>query len=132
MSAARSKPSPLPGGVAAQHRHLADEISQLQKALAVGDDWDQASALLDQLLADLGSHFAHEEELMERGGYPALNGHRSEHEAFLARVRAMRARCDEHRSELMLVLAEMLHAWFVKHEASSDRRAAEFLQLDEW
>lgn len=132
MKTARSGLPALPGGAAEQHRHLADGIKQIQSVIAAGEAWDHVCPMLDQLLADLGRHFAHEQELMQRGGYPGLAGHQHEHEAFLARVRAMRARCEDQHSELVSVLAETLHGWFLKHEASSDRRAAEFLKLDEW
>jgi hemerythrin len=132
MSVAHTGLPALPAGVTEQHQHLAAEIKQVREILAAGETWASVGPLLDQLLADIGAHFAHEQELMRHGGYPGLPGHQREHEEFLAKIRAMRSRCDEEHSELMGVLADMLHTWFVRHESSSDRRAAEFLKLDEW
>jgi hemerythrin-like metal-binding protein len=120
----------LPQGVAAQHRYLADGIKKLRRSL--GGSEPAARTLLDALLGDFGQHFALEERLMDRGGYPGIIGHRQEHASFLEKIRAMRARSDDSSSELMGVLADTLHSWFSKHEESSDRQAAEYLKIDEW
>lgn len=119
-----------PSGIAAQHRYLADRIRELRHGLS--SDERSAATRLEQLLDDFVQHFALEEQLMSRGGYPGIAGHQREHASFLERIRAMRARCHEPSSELMGLLVDTLHSWFTKHESSSDRHAAEFLKIDDW
>ena len=130
MSSERSERSELPGGVADQHRYLADRIKELRYSLVA--DEGSSGAQLEQLLRDFGQHFAFEEQLMARGEYPGLAGHQREHASFLERIRAMHSRCDDPSSELMGVLVDTLQSWFAKHESSSDCHAAEFLKIDEW
>ncbi len=121
----------MPDGVAAQHTHLSDGIGRLRAELANGANWESVAALLDGLQADIRAHFAEEEAAMESSGYPEFEAHRQEHAAFSARIQALRARCDDRQTELMSVLAELLHTWFTRHESTSDRRAAEYLKV-EW
>ncbi len=121
----------MPDGVAAQHTHLSDGIGRLRANLANGAPWESLAAVLDDLLADIQEHFAHEEGVMESGGYPDVEAHRQEHAALASKLQAMRARCDDRQTELMSVLAELLHTWFTRHESTSDRRAAEYLKV-EW
>jgi hemerythrin len=70
-----------------QHRKLFDYVNELEQAMRKG----QGRAVLDKILANLSAytreHFATEEELMRRTGYPAYAQHKAAHETFVKRVR---------------------------------------------
>ena len=124
--------STVPDGLAAQHAKLSEGISQFQRDLEAGASWQQLTISMDGVIAELERHFQREEELMRVGDYPAVEGHKKEHAAFLMRVRALRSQCKSFQKELLSALAETLTAWLTKHERTSDRVAAEFLGVDDW
>ncbi|MCC6666048.1 MAG: hemerythrin family protein [Polyangiaceae bacterium] len=131
MQPPRERIPTLPDGVAAQHGVLAASIRKVRHAHATGGPWEDLALLIDQLIGEVRGHFEYEELVMERGGYPELEQHRSMHASFLRRLVALRAECERRESELMGVLVELLESWFKSHEQTADRRAAEFLGLEE-
>jgi len=131
VASLRSRLPTLPDGVAAQHGHLSASIRQLRSVHAAGGQWEELARLIDRLVEDVREHFEYEELLMERGGYPRLEQHRSMHSSFLRRLVALRAECDRRETELMGVLVELLESWFKTHEQTADRHSIEYLKLDQ-
>ncbi len=122
----------MPDGVAAQHAHLSESIARVQIRLISGASWEELAILFNGLIEEFERHFKEEEQLMELGDYPAAVGHKREHDAFLMRVRALRAQSNAFQTELLSALANTLHSWLRKHERTSDKLAAEFLGMDLW
>ena len=125
----RERPT-LPDGIKAQHTHLAALVREVREAHDRGVAWAELAVMLDELLDHVRGHFEHEEEEMEKAGYPELAEHRGYHQAFLRRIEVLRAECDRRETELMSVVAELLENWFRNHERTADRHVMQFLKLD--
>jgi hemerythrin len=72
--------------VDAQHRAFFEEVGQIRTAVLADAPKDCFLSYCDRFAANLRTHFAEEERLMARIGFPGLREHRIEHAALLARV----------------------------------------------
>jgi hemerythrin len=72
--------------VDAQHRAFFEEAASLRAALESDEPKDGIVAYCATFIANLRAHFADEEQLMARIGFPALAVHRQEHERLLVRT----------------------------------------------
>ncbi len=72
----------------ADHKKLVGLLNHLHYAVVAGEDNPGIARVLEDLVAYTRSHFAREENLMERGGYPELPHHRRIHERLAARMQA--------------------------------------------
>lgn len=103
------------------HRLLIDLINQLHEAQDTAQAHDMVGSVLNVLLEYTERHFAAEERLMERGGYPHLDQHRAEHSRLAGRVREMKQLYDG--GEYGVVGSEMLRfftQWLANHIVSVD------------
>ena len=75
----------------AQHRALAEGIALLESAVAKHERWSVVHSALVQLVDGLRIHFAVEESLMRIHGYPEIERHAAEHQAFAERLRQLQA-----------------------------------------
>lgn len=113
-------------GVAAidrDHRLILDLINQLHDAQETAQTHDMVGSVLNVLLEYVERHFAAEEALMERGGYPHLDAHRKEHRRIEARVREMKSLYDG--GEYAVVESDMLRfftQWLANHIVGVDTR----------
>jgi hemerythrin len=69
-----------------QHKHLIDLINNLHEQMLAGEANAVLGQLLDSVLNYTATHFAAEEALMARMGYPGLARHRAEHEELTHRA----------------------------------------------
>lgn len=113
----------------AQHRAFFDETSQVLAALERGEGKEAVIAFYRGFVTSLAVHFADEEALLERTGYPQVDHHRAEHAALLRAVTAV---------EAMLVTGSSLHhlrliirqvfASLIDHLLSEDMRFKSHIQ----
>ena len=73
------------------------------------------ACLLDAFASHVEAHFASEETLMDRYGFPARDCHVDEHERVLASVREVRALVADGDVETGRELARALADWFPGH-----------------
>jgi hemerythrin-like metal-binding protein len=66
-----------------QHRGLVELVNELLEAMEQGCDHEQARRHMNNLLRFTSSHFAHEEEMMQKHGFPGLERHAAEHARLL-------------------------------------------------
>ena len=79
---------------------------------------------LGELIRLTIDHFAREEELQRRIGFPDLDAHRTSHAMLLKRLEAVMAHyadgCDEVRAGMLRTLGDSLATWLVTHITSND------------
>jgi len=105
-----------------QHQILIDTINQLASAESQNDR-PVVSMIIDELVSYAAFHFQYEERLIELGGYPELDKHRSIHQSFvkwIAKVREeflyrRRAQFGEH-------ILSFLRDWLRDHILGDDQR----------
>jgi hemerythrin len=92
----------------------------------------KGKAILEDLLARLvehtHSHFAHEEQLMERIRYPSYRQHQQEHADLCSKVRAMRDRSASGEKTMTIEVMQFIIDWLKDHTITSDQRFGEYMK----
>ena len=84
-------------------------------------------ALLEGLRTELLAHFAHEEQVMEKTGFPGRQAHMTDHGALVQELQEMFKQF--HTGGIsVLALPLFLKNWFIKHIIDSDRKYAAHLR----
>ena len=110
-----------------QHKELIAQVNGLHLALLEGADKATRDSLLSQLAEDMRSHFAYEEEWMERYAYPRLEAHKKEHDRLTRNLNELIERY--HNGELVLSIAVVMEVkcWATIHIEKSDVPMGAFL-----
>lgn len=106
-----------------QHQRIVDYLNELNEANDTGD-LKATNHVLDELVDYTVTHFAFEEELQERAGYPFLKAHKRVHEIFVKRVAEFQARAAAGQNVAPELLS-MLKIWLVNHIKGDDADYAE-------
>ena len=111
-----------------QHRRLIAVTNQLHDAMREG----RGHAVVSEVCAALGDyardHFAFEEDLLRRAGYPALEEHQVQHRAFAVRLEALQAELTGTKLGLSLEVLDFLRTWLTDHILGHDHRYAAHLK----
>jgi hemerythrin len=112
----------------AQHQDWLAILNDLYEAMAAGTDKDSLGAILDRLVSYCGWHFAAEEQMMRRSGYPGFAAHQAEHNELTERVFTTQLKRD-HGLDLGLSVETLtvLRDWITHHILGSDLAFARFL-----
>jgi hemerythrin len=101
-----------------QHRRIVDYLNELNSANGTGDQ-----AVINHVLGELVdytlTHFAFEEELQEKAGYPFLKAHKRVHEIFTKRIAEFQKRAAIGENVAPELLS-MLRIWLVNHIKGDD------------
>lgn len=100
--------------VDAEHHHL----FVLVKALSLANVQETLNELLEYVVV----HFTHEQEIMERSGYPEFKEHLALHESFSANVAEFLSRDEEWTEDRINELRRFLNKWLVGHILTHDLR----------
>ena len=111
-----------------EHQGLFQMFEEMHQAMLEG----KGEAILQDLLSRLVNytlhHFAHEERLMERIGYPDYRRHQIEHAELCSKVRTMQDRSDLEKvppGEILRFLGD----WLKYHTTTSDRRIGAYMKM---
>ena len=111
-----------------EHQRLFALAEEMHCAMLEG----KGKAILQDLLAGLVAytsyHFAHEEELMERIGYPGYREHRVQHDDLRGKAREMRDRVTSGELTITIEVMQLLMEWVRTHIASIDCRIAAYMK----
>lgn len=101
-----------------QHQRIVDYLNELDSANGTGDR-NATNHVLNELVDYTQTHFAFEEGLLERAGYPFLRAHRRVHDIFAQRVADFRKRAAGGENVAPEVLS-MLKVWLTNHIKGDD------------
>jgi hemerythrin len=103
------------------HQHLIELLNQLHDVVRRNDAREVIAAVLIELIRYTGHHFAAEEDLMARAGFPGLETHRHTHDMLRQRVRDYEAEFREDpRSVIAAELFDFLCDWLIHHIKTED------------
>jgi hemerythrin len=105
-----------------QHRALIEIINRLHEVMRRGGAADELKGVLNELVTYTRYHFSHEEQMMERCGYPELAEHKRIHSALVGQVEAFQAELAVGRGAVSLQLMTFLKDWLAKHILETDMR----------
>jgi len=96
-----------------QHQRLIDLINDLHGAMLEKQEEPELSKILDGLAAYAVSHFATEETLMKKFGYP---------DRLMAQVRLLLEKSRTNKAELTQEVMTFLQRWLIGHIVNVDKR----------
>jgi hemerythrin len=106
-----------------QHKRIIEYLNELNDANKTGNK-DEINHVLDELVDYTVTHFAFEEELQEKAGYPFLKAHKRVHDIFAKRVVEFQNR-SKAGENVGTELLSMLKIWLINHIKGDDADYAE-------
>jgi hemerythrin len=115
-----------------QHQELYRIVDELRVACDQGLADDRVDRVLVWLLSYTIEHFAAEEDLMVRSGYPAssLNAHVGEHDDLKRRVDELLKQHERGELATALPVVELMHEWMGTHIDQVDRLLADHVRSE--
>jgi len=112
-----------------EHKKLIEDINVLHKELAENDEKPNIERCLGDIFTRMQAHFALEEHVMAKHGYPSYDEHKREHEDLLesyteTMLNFMNASTTESGE---LVESELNH-WIVDHILTSDKKMSAMIK----
>jgi len=111
----------------AQHRKLANMVNQLHDAAEQSGPQRPVQELIERLKAYAAEHFHIEEGYMQAFGYPDLEAHQKEHEAFCDAVQGFESACATGGAAPAEVV-DFLKRWLTQHIIDVDMQMGRFLK----
>ena len=112
----------------AQHKLLFENIDALLTAHERGLGSEEVCRLFTFLDAYVATHFADEERLMQRIGFPELLKHREQHQTFIGDLSKLKERLGiEGPTESLITSVGMVTVgWLIEHISVMDRAIGRF------
>ncbi len=110
-----------------QHQYLFYLIRNLELAIAAGRGDEITEAALDNVVNYTMHHFATEEGLMQRHGFPGTAAHRIAHNSLTLEVSRLQKELAAGKEGAAESLLRFLHQWLEEHLLTRDREYVEFL-----
>lgn len=111
----------------AEHKKLLSLADNLHHAMRDGRGRLVLEAMLKELVSYTRTHFAGEEELLARNGYPDLEQHRREHQALLKRVDDFVKDFEAGHLQISIELMDFLQNWITNHILNTDKNYSDYL-----
>ena len=94
-----------------EHQHLFALAAKMHEGLLAGKGKDQIEKMLTELVNYTCHHFAHEEKLMQKTGYPGYEQHRQDHANLRAEVLAKQLRARSGEATMTIEVMQFLIEW---------------------
>lgn len=109
-----------------EHHTLFEMLNDFYKGLEDGSSKERVGQLIKGLLDYAKVHFSNEEKYMESIGFPALDKHREEHEAFIKKASEFYAKYQSGKLILSLEVTNFIKEWIAHHIKTEDKQYAIF------
>jgi hemerythrin len=110
-----------------QHKKLIGMVNNLHSAMGAGKSREIMGSVLTGLIDYTVNHFAAEEKLMQKHGYPSFARHKAEHDALTKQVVDIMAKFKEGKTVVTIELMNFLKDWLTKHIQGTDKQYGPFL-----
>jgi hemerythrin len=114
-------------GIDVQHKKLVGLVNQLHDAMSTGTGRQVVGPVLDELVAYTREHFAHEEQLMRRAGYPDLGKHAAEHTKLTSEAAQLQQGVKA-GNVLTMDVMNFLVTWLSQHIMKVDKQYVPYLR----
>lgn len=113
-----------------QHKELFNRFGKLASACSEGKGKEEVLRLLLFLEDYIKEHFAAEEKLQMRHGYPHYAAHKAEHTKFISDVAKLETEFRMEGATLSLVILtnKTLSSWLIQHIKRTDMEFASYLR----
>ncbi len=110
-----------------EHKVLFDKLNKLYDLATGGAERSAIGAQLDDLIAYVVDHFAHEEKEMEAAGFAGLAAHKTEHEALVGTCADLQKKFHAGEADVTDEVGQMVKSWLESHIPTFDRSYATVL-----
>ena len=110
-----------------QHKQLFGMVNDLHSAMGAGKSREIMGSVLTGLIDYTVNHFAAEEKLMQKHGYPGFARHKAEHDVLKKQVGDTMSKFKEGKSVVTIELMNFLKDWLTKHIQGTDKQYGPFL-----
>lgn len=111
-----------------QHCKMVSLLNQLHDGLMSGKEKFVLGRILQALIEYTRMHFAYEEEMLVRSGYPDGEAHQQEYAELLKQIRTIRQQCEtDGPSAVSIPVMSFLENWTMNHILGADMRYREHL-----
>ncbi len=111
-----------------QHQKLVELTNRIYESMKSGKGNQAIAPILTELSQYTQTHFATEEELFLRYGYPGYLDHKQEHDLLVQQVKRMQIQLQQGSSGMSIKLANFLKAWLIDHIMKTDREYVPYLK----
>lgn len=111
-----------------QHKRLVNMVNQLYSAMQSGKGDLMVRQVLEQLVMYTKTHFAAEEDLMRKVGFPGLQTHQAEHRDMTDKAQQMINSLKAGKMVATVSLASFLKEWLINHIQKEDRQYGVHIQ----
>jgi len=111
-----------------QHQELFQLVYRLRQLVQAAAERSVVESLLEDLVACTERHFAAEETLMSRYGYPDLEEHAAEHASMLASLQDLLAKFQESHQAMAMLVPTFMEGWLRHHISDGDFGFMTFLK----
>lgn len=109
-------------GIDHEHRELVDQLNALISSIERNDSRQRTLEQLDEVYADIASHFALEEEMMRRHDYDQYRVHTADHHRLLDDIRDIHRDFERETAVDTGLFIRRLSDWFQVHFSTHDAR----------
>ena len=114
--------------VDAQHQQLFDMVNELHDAIMAEHGKEAVIGTLKRLAKYTVEHFATEEALMQRAGYPGYPEHKQQHDELTAKAVEIIQGYESGKITLPMTLSRFLTDWLRTHIKKSDLEMIRYMQ----
>lgn len=115
----------------AQHKRLVAMVNRLYEAMRTGKGDAAVCPILQELVSYTLTHFAAEEALMRKVGYPQLNAHLELHKALTDKATELLKTLKDGKMVATVSVAAFLKDWLTTHIQNEDRRYGLHIQAQQ-
>ncbi|MCP4543163.1 MAG: hemerythrin family protein [Chloroflexi bacterium] len=110
-----------------QHKHLVEMLNELFEAMKSGQGSSVTGEILTKMVDYAATHFIIEEKYMTQYEFPGYTEHKTEHEAFIAKVLNLLKRYKKTPTFLSVETAGFLKEWLQTHILGTDKLYGPYL-----
>ncbi len=115
-------------GIDDQHKTLVGMINELHAAMKMGQSKEALLKIFERLREYTASHFANEEKLFKKHGYPETEEHIAAHKAFVNKVVEWEKAVSSGKATVSMEIMRFLKQWLTGHIMGVDKRYGPFLK----
>lgn len=109
-----------------QHMALVGIINDLQQSINEGEGKESLGKILKDVMAYMDKHFASEEKLMKKRGYPRYEEHKNKHVKMRAKVESLIRDYKGGQVAMTFAVLKFLQDWLIKHIMERDKDYGKF------
>lgn len=111
-----------------EHQSLFNALNQFYEGIRNNASKESMELLLSKLIEYARVHFKNEEVYMKQLGFPGLESHALEHEAFIKKAEEFSSKFKEGKLLLSVEVTNFIKDWITNHIKKQDKQYSAFVE----